>query len=219
MLQDGEKGVIIQRDKQTYAVAPHFPCGVVTPEVLRNIADVAEKYDHAALKVTSAARIAIVGLKEEDIDSVWEDLHCSAGAAVGLCVRSVKACPGTTFCKKGLQDSLAVGMNLDEKYHGMEVPGKLKMGVSGCPNQCAETCIKDIGLVGLKNGWKVFVGGNGGGKPRLSVEIAKDLTTEEALDIVDRIVEYFKANSNGRQRLGAMLEKTGLDDFKAAVLG
>ncbi|MBW8015413.1 MAG: NAD(P)/FAD-dependent oxidoreductase [Planctomycetes bacterium] len=219
MLQDGEKGVIIQRDKETYAVAPHFPCGVVTPDILRNIADVAEKYGHTALKVTSAARIAIIGLKEEDIDSVWEDLHCSAGAAVGLCVRSVKACPGTTFCKKGLQDSLSVGMKLDEKYHGMEVPGKLKMGVSGCPNQCAETCIKDIGLVGLKNGWKVFVGGNGGGKPRLAVEIAKDLNSEDALDMIDKIVDYFKANATGRQRLGAMLEKTGIDEFKAAVLG
>ena len=109
-------------------------------------------------------------------------------------------------------------MILDEKYHGMEVPGKLKMGVSGCPNQCAETCIKDIGLVGLKNGWKVFVGGNGGGRPRLSVEIAKDLTTEDALALIDKIIDYFKANSNGRQRLGAMLEKTGFDEFKAAVL-
>ncbi len=219
MLQDGDKGVIIQRDKETYAVAPHFPCGVVTPEILRNIADVAEKYNHAALKVTSAARIAIVGLKEEDIDNVWQDLHSSPGAAVGLCVRSVKACPGTTFCKRGMQNSLGVGMNLDEKYHGMELPGKLKMGVSGCANQCAETCIKDIGLVGLKNGWKVLVGGNGGGKPRLAVEIAKDLNDDEAIAMIDKIVEYFKANSNGRQRLGAMLEKTGLDEFKAALVG
>ena len=218
MLQDGDKGVIIQRDKETYAIAPHLPCGVVTPEKLRTIADVAEKYGHAALKVTSAARIAIVGLKEEDIDDVWADLDSSPGAAVGLCVRSVKACPGTTFCKRGLQDSLTVGMKLDEKYHGMEVPGKLKLGVSGCPNQCAETCIKDIGLVGLKKGWKVYAGGNGGGKARLAVEIAKDLSTEEALDMVDRIVEYFKANSKGRQRLGAMLEKTGFDEFKEAIV-
>ena len=218
MLQDGEKGVIVQRDKETYAVAPHLPCGIVTPDILRNIAQVAEKYEHAAMKVTSAARIAIVGLKEEDIDNVWEDLHSSPGAAVGLCVRSVKACPGTTFCKRGLQDSLTVGLKLDEKYHGMEVPGKLKIGVSGCPNQCAENCIKDVGLVGLKNGWKVFVGGNGGGRPRLAVEIAKDLSTEDALDLVDKVIDYFKAKSNGRQRLGAMLEKTGFDEFKATVL-
>lgn len=218
MLEDGQKGVIIQRDKETYAVAPHIPCGVVSPDTLRTIADVAEKYNHAALKITSAARIAIVGLREDDIDNVWKDLAMDAGAAVGLCVRSVKACPGTTFCKRGMLDSLGMGFKLDEKYHGMEVTGKLKMGVSGCPNQCAETCIKDIGLVGLKNGWKVFVGGNGGAKPRLSQEIARDLSNEDALALIDRIIGYFNANARPRQRLGAMLEKMGMEDFLAAVL-
>ena len=219
MLQDGDKGVIIQRDKQTYAVAPHIPCGVVAPATLRRLADVAEKYGAAALKVTSAARIAVVGLKEKDVDNVWAELGMNPGAAVGLCVRSVKACPGTTFCKRGQQDSLGVGMKLDEKYHGTELPGKLKMGVSGCVNQCAETCIKDIGLVGLPKGWKVFVGGNGGARPRLAKEIAKGLMTDEALELVDKIIEYYKANAKPRQRLGAMLEKVDFEEFKKAVLG
>ena len=219
MLQDGEKGVIIQRDKQTYAVAPHIPCGVVSPETLRKLADVAEKYGAAALKITSAARIAIVGLKEEDIDNVWSELGMKAGAAVGLCVRSVKACPGTTFCKRGIQDSLSLGLKLDEKYHGLELPGKFKLGVSGCPNQCAETCIKDIGLVGMPKGWKLLVGGNGGAKARLSRELAKDLSTEQALELIDKIIEYYKANAKPHQRLGAMIEKMGFDEFKSAVLG
>jgi NAD(P)H-nitrite reductase large subunit len=219
MLQDGEKGVIIQRDKQTYAVAPHIPCGVVSPDTLRKLADTAQKYQAAALKITSAARIAVVGLAEEDVDNVWKDLGMSPGAAVGLCVRSVKACPGTTFCKRGMQDSLSVGMKLDEKYHGMELPGKLKIGVSGCPNQCAETCIKDIGFVGMPKGWKLFVGGNGGGKPRLSRELARDLTTEQALELADVIVEFYRENARPRQRLGAMIEKMGFEEFKAAVAG
>lgn len=218
MLQDGQKGVILQKDRETYAIAPHIPCGIVSPDTLRKIADISEKYNHAALKVTSAARIAIVGLREDDIENVWKDLGMDPGAAVGLCVRSVKACPGTTFCKRGLLDSLGMGLKLDAKYHGMEVAGKLKMGVSGCPNQCAETCIKDIGLVGLKNGWKVFVGGNGGGKPRLSQEIAKDLSDEDALSLIDRIIVYYNANAKPRQRLGAMLDKIGMDEFLAAVL-
>ncbi|MBT7170353.1 MAG: NAD(P)/FAD-dependent oxidoreductase, partial [Phycisphaerales bacterium] len=145
MLNDGEKGAILQRDKETYAVAPHIPCGVVAPDTLRKIADAAEKYGAAACKITGAARIAIVGLKEEDIDNVWADLGMSPGAAVGICVRSVKACPGTGFCKRGMQDSLGMGMYMDETYHGMQLPGKLKIGVSGCPHQCAETAIKDIG--------------------------------------------------------------------------
>lgn len=219
MLKDGEKGVIIQRDKQTYAVAPHIPCGVVKPETLRKLADVAEKFGAAALKITSAARIAIVGLKEEDVDNVWSELGMSPGYAVGLCVRSVKACPGTTFCKRGLQDSLTLGLKLDEKYHGLELPGKLKIGVSGCPNQCAETAIKDIGLVGMPKGWRLLVGGNGGAKPRLSKELAKDITAEEAIKLVEKIIDYYKANAKPHQRLGAMLEKMGFDEFKSAIIG
>ena len=219
MLEDGQKGVIIQRDKKTYAIAPHIACGVVSAETLRRIADVSEKYGAQALKITSAARIAIVGIEEKDVDAVWSELGMSPGFAVGLCVRSVKACPGTTFCKRGMQDSLAVGMKLDGKYHGMELPGKFKLGISGCANQCAETCIKDVGLVGMKNGWKVLVGGNGGGKARLSAEIAKDLTTEEAMELVDKTIEYYKANARPHQRLGAMIDKMGFEEFKAAVLG
>jgi len=219
MLQDGEKGVIIQRDKQNYAVAPHIPCGVVKPQTLRKVADVAEKYNAAALKITSAARIAIVGIDEKDVDDIWSELGMSPGFAVGLCVRSVKACPGTTFCKRGIQDSLTLGLELDEKYHGLELPGKLKIGVSGCPNQCAETCIKDVGLVGMPKGWKVLVGGNGGAKPRLSKELAKNITTEEALELVEKIIEYYKDNARPHQRLGSMIEKMGFDEFKAAMLG
>jgi len=219
MLNDGEKGVIIQRDKATYAVAPHIPCGVVSADTLRNIADVAEKYNAAAMKITSAARIAIVGLKEEDIDNVWADLNLNPGAAVGLCVRSVKACPGTTFCKRGKQDSLTLGMKLDEIYHGMELPGKLKFGVSGCANQCAETCIKDIALVGMPSGWKLLVGGNGGAKARLAVELTKELDTDQALALIEKIIEYYKANARPHQRIGAMLDKMDFEEFKAAVLG
>jgi NAD(P)H-nitrite reductase large subunit len=218
MLQDGEKGVIIQRDKQTYAVAPHIPCGVVSPETLRKLADVAEKYGAAALKITSAARIAIVGLKEEDVDAVWADLGMPPGAAVGLCVRSIKACPGTTFCKRGQQDSLGLGLALDEKYHGAQAPGKLKFGVSGCANQCAETCIKDIGVVGFPKGWRVFAGGNGGVNPRLSQELARDLTTEQVLNLIDTIITHYVANASPKQRLGAMIDKIGFDVFKAAIV-
>ncbi|MBN2594416.1 MAG: NAD(P)/FAD-dependent oxidoreductase, partial [Sedimentisphaerales bacterium] len=208
----------IQRDKQTYAVAPHIPCGVVTPTTLRKIADVAEKYEAQALKITGAARIAIVGVKEEDVESIWSELGMSPGSAVGLCVRSVKACPGTTFCKRGQQDSLSVGLELDSKYHGMELPGKLKIGVSGCPNQCAETCIKDIGLVGTLKGWRVLVGGNGGARPRLAKEIARDISKEQALDIVDKIVKFYKSNGKKHQRLGALMENMSLEEFKAAAI-
>lgn len=217
MLNDGDKGAILQRDKQTYAIAPHIPCGIVTPETLRKIADVAEKFNCVALKITSAARIAMVGLKEEDIDDVWKELGLSPGAAVGLCVRSVKVCPGNTLCKKGKQDSLGVGMKLDAKYHGMELPGKLKMGVSGCPHQCAENAIKDISMFGTIKGWRVLVGGNGGSSPRLSELLTEGLNDDEALEMVDKIVDFFKANAKPKERIGRVIDRLGLDSLKEAV--
>jgi len=217
MLNDGEKGVVIQRDRQTYAVSPHIPCGVVTPEVLRKIAGVAEKYHCQALKITSAARIALVGIEEKDVDAVWADLGMDPGSLVGICVRSIKACPGTTFCKRGQQDSLGVGMLLDKKYHGLEVPGKMKMGVSGCPNQCAETSFKDIGLVGTPKGWRVLVGGNGGAMPRLAEVLAQRLGTDEALDLIDKILEYYRANAKPKERMGRMIGRLGLSHMEEAV--
>ncbi len=112
MLKIGEKGAIPQRDGKTYAIAPHIPCGLVTPDLLRKLADVAEKYNAAAMKLTGATRIALIGLKEEDIDHVWSELDMTPGAAVGLCVRSVRSCPGDTYCRLGQKDALGVGMKL-----------------------------------------------------------------------------------------------------------
>ena len=217
MLEDGDRGVILQRDRDSYAIAPHVPCGVVTPELLRRIADVAEKHNCPALKITSAARIALIGLREDQVDAVWTDLGMDPGAAVGLCVRSIKACPGTTFCKRGKCDSLGMGMNLDAKYHGMELPGKLKIGVSGCANQCAETGFKDIGLVGTGKGWKVMAGGCGGARPRIADLVTDSLDDEQALVVVDRLVEFFRANAKPKERLGRMIDRVGLDTAKEAL--
>ena len=217
MLKLGEKGVILQRDNQTYAIAPHIPCGVVTPQLLRKLADVAEKYGAKALKITGATRIAIVGLKEEDIDAVWNDLGMSAGAAVGLCVRSIRACPGTTFCKLGKQDALGVGLALDEKYHGLVLPNKLKMSVSGCFLNCTESWVRDIGLTGYEEGWTLTVGGNVGAQPRIGKELTKGLNNNQAFEIVEKILQYYKTNAKKGERLGAMVDRVGLDAMKAAL--
>ena len=124
MLNDGEKGAVLQRDKETYAIVPHLPLGLITPAQLRKIADVAEKYSPAALKITSAARIAIVGLKEADIDRAWQDLGMNPGAAVGLCVRSIKACPGNTLCRFGQQDALAWAWSLTSATMASNCPAR-----------------------------------------------------------------------------------------------
>ena len=218
MLKDGEKGVIRQKGKapETYAIAPHLPCGLVTPDQLRNLADAAEKYDAAALKVTSAARIALVGITEEDVDAAWQDLGMDPGHAVGLCVRSVKACPGSNFCRLAKQDSLKMGMALDKTYHGMVLPSKMKMGVSGCKIQCAENCIKDIGLYGTPAGWTISIGGNGSARPRLADLLVEDLDFEAAQDMVAKVVAFYREHSK-RERMGRMVDRLGLDAIKQGI--
>ncbi|MCL6622597.1 MAG: NAD(P)/FAD-dependent oxidoreductase [Syntrophobacterales bacterium] len=209
-----EKGAILQRDKETFAIAPHIPGGIITDfSLLRKLADVAEKYGVKAIKLTSAERFALVGLKPEDLDAVWQELGLVPGAAIGLCVRSIKICPGTTFCRIGLQDAVGVGLKLDEKYHGMALPYKFKIGVSGCPNNCSEASIKDIGLVGMAKGWRVLAGGFVSGlRPRLADVIAQNLNDEEAMDLVDRVLEWYRRQGKAK-RLGRVLDEVGLETF------
>ena len=217
MLKLGEKGAIPQKDKQTYAIAPHIPCGIVSPELLRKLADIAEKYNAQAMKITGATRIAIVGLKEEDIDKVWEELGMDKGAAVGLCVRSIRACPGNSFCSIGKQDALGMGMKLDGLYHGTKLPGKFKMAVSGCKLSCAESWVRDIGLIGEADGWKLVVGGNVGASPRIADELLTGLNGDQAMNTAKKIVEFYRENANKGERLGKMINRMGIEPLKEAV--
>ena len=217
MLKLGEKGAILQRDNETYAIAPHIHCGVATPELLRKLADIADKYHAKALKITGATRIAIIGIEEKDIDRVWQDLGMSAGAAVGLCVRSIRACPGTTFCKLGKTDALGIGMALDARYHGVQLPGKLKMAVSGCNLNCAESSVRDIGLVGKPDGWMISIGGNVGAKPRIGQELIDGLDDPQVLNVVEKVVQYYRENAKKGERLGKMIDRVGLNAFKEIV--
>jgi len=217
MLKLGEQGAIPQHDKETYAIAPHIPCGLVTPELLRKIADVSEKYEAKALKITGAARIAIIGLKEDDIDAAWSELGLAKGAAVGMCVRSIRACPGTTFCKLGKQDALGMGKKLDEIYHAYELPGKFKMAVSGCRLSCSESWVRDIGLTGEKSGWFISIGGNVGATPRIGKVLVSNLNDDDAIKAVENIVDYYKNNAKTNERLGKMIERIGLEPFEKAV--
>jgi NAD(P)H-nitrite reductase large subunit len=218
MLKLGEKGAIPQRDNETYAIAPHIPCGLVTPELLRRIADAAEKYNAKAIKLTGATRIAIIGLKEEDIDGVWDALSLDQGAAVGLCVRSIRTCPGNTYCKLGQQDALKMGKTLDDIYHGVALPGKFKMAVSGCHLSCSESWVRDIGLIGKKEGWNLVIGGNVGATPRIARECASGLDDDEALAAIVKVIGTYKENAKKGERLGKMIDRVGIDHFKQAVV-
>jgi NAD(P)H-nitrite reductase large subunit len=212
-----EKGAILQRDRETYGIAPHIPGGITDTATLRKICDVADKYS-LQLKLTSAQRIALFGVKEEDIDKVWAEVDEKPGAAIGLCVRSIKICPGTTHCKRGVQDSVSLGLKIDALYHALPLPNKVKMGVSGCMLSCAEVSVKDIGIMGTPKGWKIFVGGNAGARPRLAdllVETPAD--EEEVLAVVDRIINWYR-NCGREVRIGTLVEEMGIEQFRALVL-
>ena len=215
-----DKGAIVQRDKNTYAIAPHIPGGIILDSnVLRKIADVADKYGAQALKITTAQRIAIVGLKEEDLDAVWKDLGMNPGHALGSCVRSVRICPATTFCKRAQQDAVSLGLELDKLYHGMPLPSKFKIAVSGCQNSCSEPACKDLGVMGTPKGYTVMIGGNAGVVPRLADKLAMNLTHDEVLVLAEKIITYYKENAKPHERIGRMINRIGFEEVKKAILG
>lgn len=215
---DAPKGAILQRDKKTYAIVPRTPVGLVTPDVLEALARVGRKYEIPIMKITSGQRIALVGLKQNQIDSVWDDLKMDIGPAVGLCVHYVQACPGTEVCTFGLRDSLGLGVELEEMFVGKELPAKMKVGVSGCPMCCAESYVRDIGLIGKKKGWTIVVGGNASGKPRIADTLVENLARTEAIDIVSRFMDYYRDNATKRNRSSMLLKKVGIDAIKTAIL-
>lgn len=213
-----EKGAIVQRDRERYAIAPHVPGGLLTKETLLAYAALFDRYDIQAMKITGAQRIAIIGFREDQLDQVWSELGMAPGAAIGLCVRSIEMCPGTSFCKLGQQDSMGLGLKLDAKYHGMELPGKLKMAVAGCPMNCVAAPVRDIGIQGRPRQWRILVGGCLGPKPRLGEELCLVEKEEEVLEIVGRIVTWFRDKAEPRERLGRMIDRLGWDAFRSAVL-
>ena len=212
------RGAILQRDKRTYAIVPRTPVGLVTPEVLEALARVGRKYEIPVMKITSGQRIALVGLEEEQVDQVWEDLKMDVGPAVGLCVHYVQACPGTAVCKLGVRDSLGLGLELEEMFVGKELPAKLKVGVSGCPMCCAESFMRHVGLIGKPKGWTMVVGGNASGRPRIADVLAEQLTRGEAVELVQRFLDFYAENGGKRARSATMLRKIGIDAVKEAIL-
>jgi NAD(P)H-nitrite reductase large subunit len=211
-------GAILQRDRETYAIVPRTPVGIVTPEVLEKIAQVVKKYEIPIMKITSGQRMALVGIKEEDLAPAWKDLGMDVGRATELCVHYAQACPGTAVCRFGVQDSLGMGLELEKLFIGMELPAKVKFGVSGCPMCCGESYVRDVGVLGKKKGWTVIFGGNSGGRPRIGDVIAQDLSKEEVIDLVKRCLEYYAANGKKKERTARFIERIGADAFKEAVL-
>lgn len=218
MSEDVPRGAILQRDKKTYAIVPRTPVGLVSPEVLEAISSVVRKYKLPITKITSGQRLALIGMQRDEVDRIWNDLKMEVGPAIELCVHYVQACPGTEVCKFGVRDSLGMGLKLEKLYVGMDLPAKVKIGVSGCPFCCAESYVRDIGLIGKKKGWLVTFGGNSGGRPRIGDIIAENLDDAEAVALVQRCLEFYRDNVEKKLRTARLVEKIGIEAIKQAVL-
>lgn len=213
-----EKGAAIQKDMETYAIIPYIPGGLVDPAKLRKIADVAEKYDVEAIKMNSEHRIGFYGIKKGDINNIWNDLGMEPGGFTGKCVRASKFCMGNTFCKKGIRNTVKMGLKIDEMYHKMETPNKVKIAISGCPNSCAEPAVRDIGIIGAGRGWNLLVGGTCGIRPRIGKELAKNLSDDEVILTIGKILDYYKEKGI-KKRMGSFIEEIGFDKFSKDILG
>jgi NAD(P)H-nitrite reductase large subunit len=211
------KGAILQRDGETYAVVPRSPAGLLTAENLEAIAAVVKKYRIPVTKITSGHRLALVGIKKEDIDSVWQDLNMDIGRATELCFHYVQACPGTAVCRFGVQDSLGLGTEIEKRFYDLETPAKLKFGVSGCSFCCGESYVRDIGVIGKKNGWTLAFGGNSGNKARIADVLAEDLEKEELMAHITRTLQFYKENAKKKERTGRFAERMGAEAVKEAI--
>ncbi len=217
-MPDIPKGAILQRDKETYAIVPRTPVGLVSPEDLERIVKVARKYQIPVIKITSGQRFALVGMKKDDVDKIWEDLGMDVGKATELCLHYVQACPGTAVCKFGVKDSLGLGMEVEKFFSGMDLPAKVKIGVSGCPFCCGESFVRDIGILGKKKGWTFIVGGSSARRPRIGDVLIEDLSGEEIINLTKQTLEYYQDKAKKRERMARFVDRIGIENIKEAIL-
>ncbi|MGG3836684.1 nitrite reductase large subunit NirB [Paenibacillus thiaminolyticus] len=207
----------IQKDG-TYTVVPRMYGGMTSPEELKKIADVSLQYNVELVKMTGGQRIDLIGVKKEDVPKVWEALDMPSGYAYAKSLRTVKTCVGSRYCRFGTQDSLAMGALLERKFERIDYPAKFKMAVNGCPRNCAESCTKDIGIVGNDGGWEIYIGGNGGIKPRLADLLCKVKTDEELVEMTAAAIQYYRESANYLERTSEWVERTGLDAIRRTVV-
>lgn len=203
----------IQKDG-TFSVVPRIRGGVTSAQELRRIADVAEKYNVRMVKITGSQRIDLLGVKKADLPKVWADLGMPSGQAYTKGVRMVKTCVGTEFCRFGVQDSTAAGIEMERRFENLYMPHKLKMGSVGCPRNCAEATVKDIGLVGQEGSWQVVVGGAAGKKVRKADLLVTVESTEEALQAATLFFQYYRENANFLERTYDFVERLGIEKIR-----
>ncbi len=210
----------IQKDG-TYSVVPRMWGGLTSPDELRAIADVAERYNAREVKVTGGQRIDLFGIEKQDLPAIWKDLSDAgfvSGHAYGKALRTVKTCVGAQWCRFGTQDSTGLGVKLEELTWGSWMPHKFKMAVSGCPRNCAEATIKDFGVVCVDSGYELHVGGNGGIKVRVTDLLTKVETEEEVLEYTGAFIQLYREEAHYLERTAPWVERVGLAHIKAQIV-
>ncbi len=203
----------IQKDG-TFSVVPRMRGGVTTPSELRKIADVAEKYSVPMVKVTGSQRIDLLGVKKADLPAIWNELGMPSGQAYTKGVRMVKTCVGSQFCRFGTQDSITAGIDLERRLENLYTPHKFKMGVVGCPRNCAEATVKDLGMVGQEGNWQIVFGGAAGKGVRKADLLVTVETTEEALTACEIVFQYYRENANYLERTYDFVERLGIEKVR-----
>ncbi|RBW68975.1 nitrite reductase large subunit NirB [Bacillus taeanensis] len=206
----------IQKDG-TYSVVPRMYGGVTNADDLRTIANVADKYNVPMIKLTGGQRIDLLGIKKEDLPSVWADLGMNSGSAYGKSLRTVKTCVGEQFCRFGTQDSTGLGIKLEKKFEFLNTPHKVKMSASACPRNCAESGIKDFGVVGVDGGWELYVGGNGGTDLRGGDLLCTVKTDEEVIEMCSAYLQYYRETADYLERTSKWLERVGLEHVREVI--
>ena len=207
----------IQKDG-TFSVVPRMWGGTTTAAELRRIADVVDKYAIPTVKVTGGQRIDLLGVKKEDLPGVWRDLDMPSGHAYAKALRTVKTCVGSEWCRFGVQDSTNMGIALEKALWKMQSPHKVKLAVSGCPRNCAESGIKDVGVIGVESGWEIYVAGNGGIKTEVAQFLCKVKTADEVLEYAGAFLQLYREEARYLDRTVHYVARMGLDYVKQRVV-
>lgn len=207
----------IQKDG-TFSVVPRMRGGVTTPQELRRIADVAEKYQVPLVKVTGSQRLDLLGVKKADLPAVWDELGMPSGQAYAKGLRMVKTCVGNQFCRFGTQDAMATGIELEERLENLYTPHKFKLAVVGCPRNCAEATVKDVGLIGQEGSWQVVVGGAAGKGVRKADLLTTVETTEQAIEASELFFQYYRENGSYLERSYDFVERLGIEKVRKETI-
>ena len=207
----------IQKDG-TYSVIPRMWGGETTAAELRRIADVVDKYQIPTVKVTGGQRIDLLGVKKEDLPQVWKDIGMPSGHAYAKALRTVKTCVGSEWCRFGTQDSTQMGKDLERALWRMYAPHKVKLAVSGCPRNCAEAGIKDVGVIGVDSGWEIYIAGNGGIKTEVAQFFVKLKTAEEVLEYSGAFLQLYREEGWYLERTCHYVARVGLEHVKQKIL-